>query len=367
MRIALNTRFLLDGKMEGFGWFTYEVCRRLTEMHPEHTFYLFFDRSYSEKFVFGENCIPVVLRPPARHPILFHFWFDYSVTYALKKFKIDLFFSPDGYLSKRTNVPQVGVIHDLNFEHFPQDLPKKHLNYYKKNFPKFAEIARDIITVSEFTKQDIITTYGVSPDKITVAWNGAADIFAPRGMDIDEQTRNKYTDGKPYFLFVGALHPRKNLKRLIESYQLMLQDTHTDTQLLIVGAPLWKNLPDVSATENPSIRFTGRLNSEELAEVMSAAKALTFIPYFEGFGIPMVEAMKSGTPVMAANASCLPEIAGNAALFVNPFEIDSIKAGLIQMDHDEQLRKELIAVGLERAKLFSWDNTAKTISKVLGL
>ena len=367
MRIALNTRFLIEGKMEGFGWFTYEVCKRLTEMHPEHTFYLFFDRAYDEKFVFGENCIPVILRPPARHPILFHFWFDYSVTYALKKFKIDVFFSPDGYLSKRTKVPQVGVIHDLNFEHFPEDLPKKHLRYYKINLPKFAEIVRDIVTVSEFSKQDIIKTYGTPADKITVAWNGAADVFYPRGVESDTTVRDNYTDGKPYFLFVGALHPRKNLKRLITAYQQMLKDTQSETQLLIVGAPLWKNLPDVSEAEYPSIRFTGRLSSDELARVMSAAKALTFIPYFEGFGIPMVEAMKSGTPVMAANASCLPEIAGNAALFVNPFEIDSIKAGLIQMDHDELLRKELVQAGLERAKQFSWDNTAKTISKVLGL
>ena len=166
MRIALNTRFLIEGKMEGFGWVTYEVCKRLTEMHPEHTFYLLFDRKYDDRFVFGDNCIPVILRPPARHPILFHFWFDYSVTYALKKFKIDAFFSPDGYLSKRTKVPQYNIIHDLNFEHYPEDLPKKHLRYYTKNFPLFAEKAKHIFTVSNFSKEDIIQQYGIDESKI---------------------------------------------------------------------------------------------------------------------------------------------------------------------------------------------------------
>ncbi len=367
MRIALNTRFLIEGKMEGFGWFTYEVCKRLTEMHPEHTFYLFFDRKYDEKFVFGDNCVPVVLRPPARHPLLFKFWFDYSVTYALKKFNIDLFFSPDGYLSKRTNIPQINVIHDLNFEHYPEDLPKSHLNYYKKNFPKFARIASKIITVSNYSKQDIVKTYEIPPEKITVAYNGVNDLFQPIGQNESDEIRETYTQGQPFFLFVGSLHPRKNLKRLIQAFKQMKEETNSTTRLLIVGAPLWKDLPDVSIENNKDITFTGRLDLKTLTKVVASAKALTFIPYFEGFGIPTVEAMKSGTPVMAANTTSLPEVAGDAALYVNPFEIESIKAGLIQMDNDPVLLEKLKREGLERAKLFTWDKTARIIAQTLGL
>src|SRR6056300_399785 len=113
MRIAINTRFLLKGKMEGFGWFTYETVKRMVMDHPEHTFIFFFDRPYDSHYVFAKNVIPIVLRPPARHPILFKIWFNYSITRALKKHKADVFFSPDGYLSLRTTVPQIGVIHDL--------------------------------------------------------------------------------------------------------------------------------------------------------------------------------------------------------------------------------------------------------------
>lgn len=142
MRIAINTRFLLSHKMEGFGWYTYEIVKRIVQNHPEHEFVLFFDRTYDKKFVFAKNAIPVVLSPQARHPILFRIWFNLSVKRALKKYNADLFFSPDGYLSLTSEVKQIGVIHDLNFEHFPQDLKPVMSRYYLKYFPKFARKQR---------------------------------------------------------------------------------------------------------------------------------------------------------------------------------------------------------------------------------
>ena len=123
MRIAINTRFLLSDKMEGFGWFTYEVVKRISEQHPEHTFLFFFDRKYDPNFIFSSNVKPIVISPPARHPFLFLIWFNIGVSMALRKHKADLFFSPDGYLSLTTSVPQIPVIHDLNFEYYPEDLP----------------------------------------------------------------------------------------------------------------------------------------------------------------------------------------------------------------------------------------------------
>lgn len=367
MRIALNTRFLIEGKMEGFGWYTYEICKRLTENHPEHTFYLFFDRAFDSKFVFGDNCIPLVLHPPARHPILFKIWFDFSVTRALKKHKIDLFFSPDGYLSQLTKTPQVNVIHDLNFEHYPEDLPKVQLNYYKKYFPRFSKIAKEIITVSEFSKQDIVTRYNIDPKKVHAIWNGVNPSFVPINEIEKQLIKEQFSEGSDYFLFVGSLHPRKNVHRLIEAFLAFKKESQSATKLLIVGAPLWNKLPDVSEIKHSEIQFTGRLDLAVLTKVVAAAKALTFIPYFEGFGIPMVEAMKCGTPVIAANTSCLPEVAGEAAMYVNPFSIESIKAGLLQMDIDAKTREALSIKGIDRATKFSWDTAAKEIAKVLNL
>jgi len=165
--------------MEGFGWYTYEICRRITEQHPEHEFYFFFDRPFEKKFVFGANVIPVVISPPARHPFLFIYWFEIGIRSALKKYKIDLFFSPDGYLSLGSKVPQVGVIHDINFEHFPKDLPFSARAYLRYFFPKFAAKASHIITVSNYSKEDISRTYDINSEKITAIWNGVSNVFRP--------------------------------------------------------------------------------------------------------------------------------------------------------------------------------------------
>ena len=365
MRIAINTRFLLKGKMEGFGWFTYETVKRMVMDHPEHTFIFFFDRPYDSQYVFAKNVIPIVLRPPARHPILFKIWFNYSITRALKKHKADVFFSPDGYLSLRTNVPQIGVIHDLNFEHYPEDLPKPARDYLQRYFPLFAKKAKHLLTVSEYSKQDIVDTYGVEPKKITVAHNGGSEKFAPINPAVREQIRKEYTGGKPYFICVGALHPRKNINRLLLAFDTFKTETDSEVQLLIVGAPLFKGSGPYETldklTHQSAVHFSGHVDFNQLTLLMGSALALTFVSYFEGFGIPMVEAMRAETPILAGKLTSLPEVGGDAAIYVDPFDIASIKDGLIRIATDEDLRNKLIESGRERAKNFTWDRSAAII------
>jgi glycosyltransferase involved in cell wall biosynthesis len=168
MRIGINTRFLLSEKMEGFGWYTYEIAKRLVLNHPEHEFFFFFDRTYDPKFLFASNVTPVVMRPSARHPILFIWWFEWLIPKALKKYKIDLFFSPDGYLSLSTNVAQVATIHDINFEYYPKDIPFSARLYLRYFFPRFANKARNILTVSHYSKETISKKYQIPEAKITV-------------------------------------------------------------------------------------------------------------------------------------------------------------------------------------------------------
>jgi glycosyltransferase involved in cell wall biosynthesis len=368
MRIGINTRFLLSSKMEGFGWYTYEVVKRLVENHPEHEFVFFFDRPFDEKFVFAENVTPVVLFPPARHPVLFVWWFEYSIKRALKKYDIDLFYSPDGYLSLKSRVPQVGVIHDLNFEHHPEDIPASPLRYLRKYFPKFAKKARHILTVSDYSKQDIVKSYGISPSKITVAWNGASETFVPLKEPEIAEIRTEKTNGRPYFIFVGAIHPRKNVGRLIEAFGKFAL-VNPDIDLMIVGESLWANkassIPEVSEALKKRILFSGHVSLEELNKLMGAASALTYIPYFEGFGIPLVEAMRCGIPIISGNLTCLPEVAGEAAIYVNPFDTDEVSKAMIYLASDEQKHAELAQKSLERSVLFSWDYTAETTWDVL--
>ena len=350
--------------MEGFGWYTYEVVKRLVKNHPEHHFILFFDRPFDKQFIFGNNVTPVVLNPPARHPILFILWFEFAVYRALKKYKADVFFSPDGYLSLRSKIPQIATINDINFEHFPKDIPFVPRLYLRHFFYKFAKKAVKIITVSQTSKLDIADTYSVSPDKIEVAWNGVSDIFTPINENEKQEVKDKYTNGKSYFLFVGSLHPRKNLSRLIQAFEIFRKD-NSDFDLVIVGEEMWSS-NKLDSTEKEAIHFTGHLSLEDLSKVMASASVFTFIPYFEGFGLPLVEAMKAGVPILAGNLSCLPEVAGDAAVYCNPLDINDITLKMRALVKDEDLQTILIKNGIERSKLFSWDNSASIVWKEIS-
>lgn len=369
MRIAVNTRFLLTSKMEGFGWFTYETVRRMVASHPKDEFIFFFDRPYDPRFVFGSNVTPVVLFPPARHPLLFRIWFNYSVTRALKKYRPNVFFSPDGYLSLKTDCPQVGAIHDLNFEHYPEDIPLSHSNYLRHYFPKFAQKANHIVTVSQFSKQDISETYHIDDRKITVAYNGASEKFHPLTVDEKANSRNRYANGNPYFVMVGALHPRKNNLRLFRAFDQFKQKTASTTQLVVVGSPLWRDRSYRKVLQaqrsKSAIHLVGHLPVEALAKVVGGARSLLFPSYFEGFGIPLVEAMKAHCPIVCSDVTALPEIAGDAAYHIDPFSVESMVEALIAVDGDSELRNRLIEKGKARGEFFCWDNTAATIWKVL--
>jgi glycosyltransferase involved in cell wall biosynthesis len=361
LRIGINTRNLLSNKLEGFGQYTLEITRRICQNHPEHEFYLFFDRTYDPKYIFADNVTPVVLFPPTRHPILYVLWFEISLKKALDKHKIDLFWSPDGFCSMRSNVPQIATIHDLNFEHNPKDLPLIVSTYFRFFFPKFARKARKIITVSQYSKEDIQSTYAIPEEKIKVIHNGSNEAYKPLDLHDQQHIRDKYTAGKHYFIFVGSLHPRKNVKRLIEAFSIVSKQ-NTEIRLVIVGSAMWKDekLPISNEVINRII-FTGHLDTTELTKIMASASALTYVPYFEGFGIPLVEAMRCGTPIIAANATCLPEVAGDAAIYCDPFDVQDIATGMSRLLNDENLLKSLSEKSLKRSEHFSWDKAAEEV------
>jgi glycosyltransferase involved in cell wall biosynthesis len=369
MKIAVNTRLLLKGKMEGIGWFSHEVLQRMVINHPEHEFYFIFDRPYHPAFIFAKNVHPVVIGPPARHPALFVIWFEWSLVKALNQIKPDVFFSPDGYLSLRTNFPSVPVIHDLNFEHYPEDLPWLVNKYYRYFFPKFAKKAAKIITVSEFSKADIHNSYSIDNESIAVVPNGLRDFFRPLPENQQQHFRKEYASGKRYFLFVGALHPRKNIVSLLKAYDLYRSEGGVVDRLLIAGGTYWWNKKLKMAFETMNhkneVIFTGHLSQEHLAQAFASAEALVYVPYFEGFGVPIIEAFASGTPVIAGNRSSLPEVAGEAALLVDPFDIKQIAAAMKSITESPELRHELIAKGVKRATLFSWDDAAVKVWDIL--
>ena len=364
--IGINARNILGSKMEGFGNYTYELVKRITRNHPEQSFVLFFDRKVDSKFEFPSNVKTVALFPPTRHPFIYFFWFEWSLKRALKKYEIDLLWTPDGFCCLGSNVPQIATIHDLNFEHYPEDLPWFANKYYRFFFPKFARKATRIITVSNFSKKDIIDKYGVSSTNISVVYNGISDEFRVLCSEEISSTRNVFSKNKPYFLFVGALHPRKNVKRLIEAFSAFCL-TNSEIDLVIVGNAMWKQEEfNLSSETKERIHFLGHLSTSELSRVTGAAFALSYVPYFEGFGIPLVEAMRCGVPIISADTSCLPEIAGDAAIYCDPFSVNDITEKMSRLAEDLTLHSNLSEKAIDRSSQFSWDLAANQVWDVLA-
>jgi glycosyltransferase involved in cell wall biosynthesis len=364
MNIAVNTRLLLHNKLEGIGRFSFETLKRITQNHPEHQFTFFFDRPWHEEFIFADNITPVALSPQSRHPFLWYWWFEFSVPAALKKHKADVFLSPDGYLSLSTDVLQIPVIHDLNFEHYPQDLPFLYSNYYRHYFPKYAIKASRIATVSEFSKKDISETYAINSEKIDVVYNGCNENFKPVTAAVKEETKKKFSRACPYFVYVGAQHQRKNLQNLFRAFD-EFKKAGSNYKLLISGQKKWwtSEMEDAYAGMHykDDVIFTGRLSEEDLVNVLASSEALFYVSYFEGFGIPVVEAMRCNVPVICANTTSLPEVSGKAALLVNPFDVDEIAAAMKRITTDQQLKMQLISEGQEQSKQFTWDATAEKL------
>ncbi|MBQ2572867.1 MAG: glycosyltransferase family 4 protein [Bacteroidales bacterium] len=365
MKIAVNTRLLLKGKLEGIGWFTYETLKRITSQHPEHEFYFIFDREYDKDFIFAPNVKPIVLAPPTRHPFLWILWFEYRIPKLLKKIGADIFLSTDGYISLRTNIPQIDVIHDINFVHNPKQLPWLTSWYYNKYFVKFAKKATHIGTVSEFSKNDICTTYGIDREIVTVCYNGSNEQYKPISEDEKKVIRDKYSKGKKYFVFVGALSPRKNVDGLLRSFEIFKERYNIDFKLLIVGGTLHKTgeIEKVYSEmkHKDDVIFTGRLETDELCKVVAASESLVYIPHFEGFGIPLLEAMYAETAIISGNTTSLPEVVGDAALICSPSDYEKVAENMNHIATNEELRNSLIEKGRLQRQKFSWQLTSERL------
>lgn len=362
MQIVVNTRILLKNRLEGMGWFTYQTLKQITHKNPDVHFVFLFDRNFDEDFIFSENITPIILSPQARHPFLYYAWFQHAVKNTLNKLKPDLFLSPDGFLSLGATCKQLPVIHDINFLHHPSDskwLTSKYYNYY---FPKFARAASRIATVSEYSKTDIINNYGIDKNKIDVVFNGINSFFKPLDETTKLNTKQTYSGGKNYFVNVGSLHPRKNIGNLIKAFSLFKKETNSDFKLILAGPNYWGLNQIHQIIEETNLKneiiFTGRLEDDTLNLVLGSAVALTYIPYYEGFGIPLIEAMQCGVPIITSNVTSLPEIAGNAALLVNPFDVAEIKKAMIQLVNKPELSIELVNKGNLQKQNFSWEKSS---------
>ena len=367
MIIAVNTRFLIKDTLEGYGYFIKEVFQILVRKHPEHSFYFLFDRPYDPEFIFGENVRPVVVGPPARHPLLWKYWYDVKIPLVLRKIKADVFISPDSICSLTTRVPQCLVLHDLGVIHRSYEYRKPHVWYYRHYIPRFLKKAKHIATVSQFSKDDIVRTYKVQPEKISVVYNAPKESFDPVGEEVKTATKERWTGGAEYFVYVGAIHPRKNLINLLKAFSIFKKRQQSGMRLVLVGRLLWKNNEFLQMVDTYKYRsdivLTNYIAEEELHRLVASAYAMVYPSLFEGFGVPVVEAMKCLVPALTSQHSAMEEIAGEAALYFDPNSHQDIADKMMRIYKDEALRARLIQLGSERANLYSWERTAELVWK----
>lgn len=369
MRIGVNCRELLSHRMEGICRYINETTKRLVLSHPEDEFVFFFDRPYDEQFIYADNVTPVVLAPQARHPILWYLWFEHSLPAALKKHKVDVLYSGDTYLSLKSDVKTLLVCHDLAYLHYPDHIRWSHRQYYRHYFPKFHDRADHIVAVSGYTKSDVVEKYKLPADKITVGYNATPPGF--RGLTYAEkqEQREVHADGCPYFIFVGSLHPRKNLVRLILAFDQFKKDSQTEHKLVLIGRFAWKNEELQSALKRIScaddIVMKGSI-MQGIQPIVGGSDGLFYVSLFEGFGIPIVEGYSARVPVVTSTVSSMPEVAGDCAILVDPTDTDAISRAMQQLAHDPPDEAALDRAEA-RAKSFTWQQTADHIYQQLTL
>jgi len=356
LRIAIDVRKLHD---YGIGTYIRNLVTHLNRLDST-TEYILLCKPDDQTFAsgLGEN-FRLVSQPAGPYSISEQI----RIPIQLKREAIDLFHAPHYTLPALTPCRSIVTIHDCIHLRFPQYLPNRLAHGYARAALWTATHRSDrVLTVSEASKQDILTFFDIPADKITVIPNAIDDCFfvPPPDKNI-ERIRERYQLQAPFLLYVGNVHPHKNLERLLDAFYKVRSLGHDDLTLLIIGDDITRYAKLRRAVHRYQlhryVRFLGFVPNETLRVLYHLARAFVFPSLYEGFGLPPLEAMASGTAVVTSNVSSLPEVTGDAAILVDPHSQDAIAGGICRVLEDNVFREELVTKGQARAKQFSWDRS----------
>ncbi len=279
--------------------------------------------------------------------------------------KPDVFFTPSHYAPRFSPVPTIISVMDLSFIRFPELFAKKDL-YQLKNWTKYSvKNAKKVFTISEFSKNDIINEYKIEESNVYVTYPGIKPDLESAKKQNMEDLRKKFGINKNYILFVGTLQPRKNIEKLIEAFSKV----DKDILLLVVGKKGWLYEDILKAPEkfgvSERVKFLDFVEDTELPYLYKNALCFVLPSLYEGFGLPVLEAMKNGCPVLTSNVSSLPEAGGEAALYFDPTNVNEIAEKINKVINNKDLREEMVKKGFLQVKKFSWEKTARETLKVL--
>lgn len=368
MKIGISA-FATDSGKSGISQYAANVVGRLVALAPQHDFVAFINQSDAAWVQTWHPRLEVIALPDwTAQPVASIFWHLVSLPGMLRRHRCDLVFMPAGNrrLAWSYGVPSVGTVHDFSQLHVPQKYDAARMFYIMRVLPGMMRRLTRVISVSESTRRDLESFARVPAERIRVIYNGA-DLkrFAPRPPDeARAELPAELHIPERYVLYLARLeHPGKNHVRLLEAFAALKRSTDLPHKLVLVGGR-WNGAEIIHARVaelglSDLVVFPGFVPNEALPALYAAADAFAFPSLFEGFGIPVLEAMASGTPVCAANTSSIPEVIGDAGLLFDPLDVPAMTDCLSRLLRDQPLRQRLIAAGIERAAGFTWDAAAK--------
>jgi len=378
MTIGIDMRVLTRGTRTGVEEYTINLLSRLLKLGEDIEFKLFYSAFRKDDFKFDWARLPNVKLYESQIPSRPFFLSSAYLNYP-KIDKIlggtDVYFNPHFFNSSvGANCKKIVTFHDLSFKYYPEHFSwrKRLWHNFFVNPKKEAKKADKIIAVSESTKQDLVDLYGIDEKKVKVIYSGVGEEFGkfPISNFQFPIIRKKYNLPEKFILYFGTIEPRKNIAGLIRAFELLKKNkNYNDLYLVIAGAKGWafKNIFKTAKKSKYAgqIIFTGFVDPQDKVYLYNLALLFVYPSFFEGFGFPPLEAMACGVPVITSNNSSLPEVVGDAALMINPFDVDELAWAMEEILSDDGLRQELIARGLERVKLFPWDKCANETLKFL--
>jgi glycosyltransferase involved in cell wall biosynthesis len=302
-----------------------------------------------------------------RLPAPLHRWTAAAFPIDARRAGIDVFLGPDYLLPPLRGAPAVLVVNDLSFYRYPGSVSEPVLKLLRRDFPRSAARAARLVTPSEFSRREVLELLAPGEERVaTIPWAPPPELGPAAGEEVEEFCRRRGLE-RGYLLAMGSLQPRKNLRRLLRAFHAWRQGRPAAPRLVLTGGTAWKSdeLAAEIGTLPESVVRLGSVPAGDLRALYCAAGALAFPSLYEGFGLPIVEAMACGIPVLTSSWSACPEVAGDAALCVDPEDDRALEAGIERVLTDQDLRRRLIARGFERAGQFSFRETARRYREVL--
>lgn len=380
MKITIDALPLMSEKT-GIGYYTHHLLSEFVKIAPDNDYYLcdvlgkqgFYNMVRLKKNPSNDDDffrmakVPFPFMTLARLLLMLQKKLTFHAT---KIEESDVFLGTNFRGIFKDSFKTVLTIHDMAYAYFPEATEQESLKYLQQELPSAAEKAHAIITVSESTKRDVVRFLHISPEKIAVVHLGVAESFRPLSDHAPlKAVRERYRLPHAFILSVGTIQPRKNLTGLLEAYALLRADDGFRADLVIAGGKGWKSerLKDhiKSLGLEGRVHFTGYVDENDLPALYNLAEVFVFPSFYEGFGLPLLEAMACGVPVVASNNSSIPEIAGDAAVLVDPHSPESIAHGIKQAINEPDLRRGCIERGIARSRLFTWEKCARETLAVL--